>query len=233
MRLNEGFVCSMTTLRFPLRVQAACQETALPQGVLLQSRRPLNCRNQEESAGLFSQERERNLPRGSAELQARARIRVCSRRWHAACEASVVRPHDSGILSKTSRDEEESKMMRKMLKLVSVALLALVVMAGMFAPATTLSAGEEADLDKMISSAKTAADHEAIAAEYERRATAAKEKSAEHVEMGETYKKQGGALIEKHHIDTHCDALANLYKKIAKEFEILAKDHKAMAKEAK
>jgi hypothetical protein len=122
--------------------------------------------------------------------------------------------------------------MRKM-NLVPVALLAAVITAGMLARATTLGAGEEADLDQMISSAKTAADHEAIAAEYERRAAAAKADSAKHAEMGAAYKKAGGALIEKQHIDKHCDILADLYKKIAKQFEVLAKDHEAMAKEAK
>jgi hypothetical protein len=56
-------------------------------------------------------------------------------------------------------------------------------MAAMLAPSTTISAGEEPGLDKMISSAKTAADHEAIAAEYQRRAAAAKADSAKHAEM--------------------------------------------------
>ena len=123
--------------------------------------------------------------------------------------------------------------MRKMLKLFPVALLVVVVAAWMFRPVTTLSAGEETDLDKMISSAKTASDHEAIAAEYERRAAAANAKAAEHAEMGAAYKKAGGALVEKQHIDKHCDILADLYKKVAKEFEVLAKDHEAMAKEVK
>jgi hypothetical protein len=120
-----------------------------------------------------------------------------------------------------------------MLKLAPAALLAIVVAAGMLAPASRISAGEDADLDKMISSAKTAADHEAIAAEYERQATAAKAKATMHVEMGESYKKAGGALIGKHHLDVHCDNLAKLYEKIAKEDEALAKAHEAMAKEVK
>jgi hypothetical protein len=122
--------------------------------------------------------------------------------------------------------------MRKM-SLVPVALLATVITAGMFARPTTLGAGEEADLDQMISSAKTAADHEAIAAEYERQAAAAKAEAAKHVQMGAAYKKLGGALIEKQHIDTHCDTLVKFYKKIAKENEALANAHKAMAKETK
>jgi hypothetical protein len=123
--------------------------------------------------------------------------------------------------------------MGKILRFIPVALLAVFVTSARLTPVATLSAGEEADLDKMISSAKTAADHEAIAAEYERRAAAAKAKSEEHLEMGAAYKKIGGAVIEKQHIDTHCDTLADLYKKIAKENEVLANAQKAMAKEAK
>ena len=123
--------------------------------------------------------------------------------------------------------------MTRMLKSLAAALLTIVVTAVMLAPATTLSAGEEADLDKMISSAKTAADHEAIAAEYDRMAKAANEEAAKHVEMGAAYKKLGGALIAKQHIDTHCDALVKLYKKVAKENEALAEVHREMAKKAK
>lgn len=123
--------------------------------------------------------------------------------------------------------------MTKLLKLAPAALLAIVLAAGLLTPASTISAGEEADLDKMISSAKTAADHEAIAREYERQAAAAKAEAAMHVEMGAAYKKVGGSLIEKLHFDTHCDKLANLYKQIAKEDEALAKAHEVMAKEAK
>lgn len=123
--------------------------------------------------------------------------------------------------------------MTKLLRLAPAALLAIAFVAGMLTPASTISAGEEADLDKMISSAKTPADHEAIAKEYERQAAAAKAEAAMHVEMGAAYKKVGGSLIEKLHFDTHCDKLANLYKQIAKEDEALAKAHEVMAKEAK
>ena len=122
--------------------------------------------------------------------------------------------------------------MRKV-SFVPVTLLAAVIMSGLFARPTTLGAGEEADLDQMISSAKTAADHEAIAAVYERQAAAANAEAAKHVEMGAAYKKLGGALIGKQHIETHCDALIKFYKDIAKEDEALANAHRAMAKEAK
>lgn len=122
--------------------------------------------------------------------------------------------------------------MRKMMTLASAAAL-LILTAGVFAPGGTLSAGEDADLEKMIASAKTAADHEAIAAQYEHVAEEAKAKSEKHHDMGEVYKKAGGYLIVKQHIDAHCNSLANLYKKVAKENEVLAKAHHAMAKTAK
>ena len=40
-------------------------------------------------------------------------------------------------------------------------------------------------------------------------------------------------MTEKLHLDTHCDNLTDLYKKIAKEDEALAKAHEEMAKGAK
>lgn len=122
--------------------------------------------------------------------------------------------------------------MRKMATWVSAVAL-VTVAAGVFAPGGALLAGEEGEIGKMIASAKTAADHEAIAAEYEKGATAAKADSERHTAMAEAYKKVGGALIEKQHLDTHCAGLAKLYAKIAKENETLAKAHRAMAKDAK
>ena len=122
--------------------------------------------------------------------------------------------------------------MRKSVRLFSVAVLAAVLSVGTFHP-IPLSAGEDADIDKMIANAKTAADHEAIAAAYEKQAADAKAQAAMHAEMGKEYAKVGGALIGKQHVDAHCDSLTKLYEKIAKEDEALAKAHKAMAKDAK
>jgi len=122
--------------------------------------------------------------------------------------------------------------MRNLARLIPVALLSTIVAVGALAP-LPLSAGEDADLEKMIGSAKTAADHEAIAAVYEKQAGEATAAAAKHTAMGGEYKKLGGALIEKQHIDAHCAKLANLYKRVAKENEAIAAAHKAMAKEAK
>ena len=122
--------------------------------------------------------------------------------------------------------------MRNMTTLACVAATVLVLAGGAFAPSRTLSAGEAADLEKMISSAKTPADHEALAAAYERAAAADKAESEKHKEMGAAYKKAGGALIGKQHLDMHCESLAELYAKAAKENDALAKAHQEMAKEA-
>ena len=122
--------------------------------------------------------------------------------------------------------------MRKSVRLFSMVVLAAFVSVGTFGP-SPLSAGEDANIDKMIESAKTAADHEAIAAAYEKQAAEAKSQAAMHAEMGKEYKKVGGALIAKQHVDTHCDSLTKLYQRIATENEALANAHKAMAKDAK
>ena len=122
--------------------------------------------------------------------------------------------------------------MRNSVRYFPVAVLAAVLSVGTFHP-IPLSAGEDADIDKMIANAKTAADHEAIAAAYEKQAEDAKSQAAMHAEMEKEYKKVGGALIAKQHVDMHCDSLTKLYTKIANENEALAKAHEAMAKDAK
>lgn len=106
----------------------------------------------------------------------------------------------------------------------------MILVGGVVGPRGALFAGEQAKMDKMIGSAKTAADHEAIAKHYEAEATAAKAKAAEHRNMAEGYKKLGGALIEKLHFDQHCETLAKNYDGAAKEYEALAKAHRDMAK---
>jgi hypothetical protein len=118
--------------------------------------------------------------------------------------------------------------------LIGASAVAWLVLAGaIFTPSTALFAGQDAELGRMIASAKTAADHEAIAAVYERMAAAAKAESEMHEKMGGEYKKVGGGLIEKQHLDEHCRSLAELYAKIARENEALAKAHREMAKAVK
>jgi hypothetical protein len=120
------------------------------------------------------------------------------------------------------------------MKRVSALVVVMVLSLGavLLLPASGLPAGEKMDMEKMISSAKTGADHEALAAEYETEATAAKAQAAEHRKMAESYKKLGGAAIEKLHLDEHCERLAKSYDKAAMEYA-LAKAEREMAKAAK
>lgn len=78
-------------------------------------------------------------------------------------------------------------------------------------------------MSDMITMAKTPADHEKLAAHYEQEAKAARAKAEEHKKMAEAYRKAGGPLIEKLHIDQHCDSLVKSFTEMADEFDALAK----------
>ncbi|MGE0823490.1 MAG: hypothetical protein AB7G75_24365 [Candidatus Binatia bacterium] len=96
---------------------------------------------------------------------------------------------------------------------------------------TPVGAAEEGkNIDQMIAEAKTPADHEAIAAYYEKQAQKAHQKHAKHEKMKERYEKN--PALNKSGFSTHCDLIAANYDKTAKEYEALAKLHKDMAKSA-
>src|SRR5713101_2529876 len=118
------------------------------------------------------------------------------------------------------------------LKLSVVALLsALLVCLNL--PAIRAFAKQHMAMPDMITAAKTPAEHEKLAAHYEREAKAARAKAEEHKKMADAYRKAGGPLIEKLHFDQHCDALVKSYTATADEFEALAKAEHDAAKEMK
>jgi len=100
-------------------------------------------------------------------------------------------------------------------------------------PAVRAFAKHHMAMPDMISSAKTSADHEKLAAHYEQEAKAARAKADEHKQMADAYRKAGGPLIEKLHFDQHCDALVRSYTATADEFEALAKAEHEAAKQTK
>jgi hypothetical protein len=114
-------------------------------------------------------------------------------------------------------------------KTLSVAIAMLAVGALSYLPFTAAEEGH--DIDQMISTAKTPADHEAIAAYYDKEAQEASQKQAEHKKMGEMYKKNPSLI--KSNFSFHCDQIAADYGKTAKEYQDLAKLHREMAKSAK
>jgi len=115
--------------------------------------------------------------------------------------------------------------------LLAAGVVALVTALSL--PAFTAGAAYAADIEEMIASAKTPADHEAIAAYFDKQAADAKAKAEEHRKMGESYKKGGGALAEKTHFHEHCEALVKIYNQAAKDYAAMAAAHRDMAKKAK
>ena len=97
----------------------------------------------------------------------------------------------------------------------------------------TLPSAHAAEIDEMISTASTAADHEAIAAYYEKGAAQAKEKAAAHEKMRDKYLQSpslqsagpGYARVGA----KDCDVIQRSYLNIADEDTSLAKMHREMA----
>ena len=96
-----------------------------------------------------------------------------------------------------------------------------------------LPSAHAADIDQMISSATTAADHEAIAAYYDKAAAEAKDKAAAHERMRNKYVQSpslqsagpGYARVGA----KDCDIIQRSYLNIADEDAGLAKMHREMA----
>jgi hypothetical protein len=116
-----------------------------------------------------------------------------------------------------------------MWKSISVALGVLGIVALGYVPFGLAQEGKS--IEQMMAEAKTPADHEAIAAYYDKEAQEAHKKHAEHQKMKEWYKNT--PMMSKGGFSTHCDSLISYDDKTAKEYEALAKLHREMAKSAK
>jgi osmotically-inducible protein OsmY len=105
------------------------------------------------------------------------------------------------------------------------------------APAGRAAAAEREDLSTKVRAAKTAADHEALAAQYDRQAADAKAMAAEHRRMGEVYKGRpavsGGKGAGVSSMPEHCEAIAKSYDAQAKTYAELAAAERALATAAK
>jgi hypothetical protein len=87
----------------------------------------------------------------------------------------------------------------------------------------------DANLDQMISNAKTPADHEAIATFYDKEAADAEAKAKLHHSVHKNYESFKIKPTEMAH---HCDQLGKYFERIAADAKALAGAHHAMAKEA-
>ena len=104
--------------------------------------------------------------------------------------------------------------------------------------AQTAQAVDMAPMAEMAGSAKTAAEHEKVAAEYDRQATEARASSELHKTMGEAYGKSAGfnSKGSGNHfraLSLHCGNLTKMMAGAAAQYVILAKEHRTLAAMAK
>jgi hypothetical protein len=99
---------------------------------------------------------------------------------------------------------------------------------------------DASDLPQAIENAKTAADHEAIAAYFDEQAKEARAAAARHEKMGATYKKHpptspksGSGHAFHAQMGEHCDDLVSQYEEAARDYEAMAAAHRAEAKAAR
>jgi hypothetical protein len=111
---------------------------------------------------------------------------------------------------------------------------ALLMAVGVVLP-TTHGVAADMDIVEKLKSAKTAADHEAIADYYEGEAASAKKKADLHRKMADTYT-AGGSSIGKGSgpvpLPQHCQNLAKGFDEEASHYTSMAQTHRQLAKSA-
>lgn len=113
-------------------------------------------------------------------------------------------------------------MVRKLAPLALSAALAL-------APFSPARAQDATALEQaLVESATTPQQHSALARYYEAKAADARKQADEHKAMGKSY--GGTKFPEAVAMREHCEKLASLYGEQAAQYDLLAKQHAAMAK---
>jgi hypothetical protein len=112
----------------------------------------------------------------------------------------------------------------------AASIVAVGLVLSVSTPIATAQAAEVTE--GQIAAARTAADHEVIAASYDAEAKAAEAKAAEHKSMANAYQGATGMKSSRDALMSHCNRLATDYRAAAKEYRSLATEHRAMAKTA-
>lgn len=112
-------------------------------------------------------------------------------------------------------------------RFASVLLLSVALAAGASAQTTT-----SAELLQRTEAARTKGDYEALAADYDKQAAAARAIAAEHRKMAKSFQGmvasgRGGASMP-----AHCNAIASKNESIAKEYDAMAAGFRQLAKQA-
>jgi hypothetical protein len=119
-------------------------------------------------------------------------------------------------------------------------MLAGVVLAALTAiavPTSCVGAVDDSDILEKVQSAKSAADHEAIAKYFDAKAAEATKEAAAHRRMGEGYKGLSGSATGKGYATSampqHCEAIAKSFEAEAEQYKSMAQTHRDLAKAAK
>jgi hypothetical protein len=86
-------------------------------------------------------------------------------------------------------------------------------------------AGEGESIVEKVRDAKTPADHQAIAAFFEKEAQAAQQEATLHGQLQDTYAERPEMAM----MVSHCEMLVKHYQEIAKELKTMAEMHEKMA----
>lgn len=135
-------------------------------------------------------------------------------------------------INSTSREKKMTGL-RKHRRILLV--LSLVFAAGVLLDVGNLVGAQKVSkraLKEMIASAKTAADHKAIADHYYSEAVKARAKADEHEQEATLYRRVGEATKKIPYAPgtiAHCEALVKNYRAAADNFTALAKEHEGMA----
>ncbi len=135
-----------------------------------------------------------------------------------------------------------SESKRRMMNRTRILLVALIAMLVCTAAQTGSAASQhhltKKELKALIANAKTAEDHQKIAAYYRAEARRIRQDAKEHQELAETYAKTVPNPMEAKHGDmagqgtSHCKKWAELDNQEADEADALAASHEEMAKAA-
>jgi len=113
--------------------------------------------------------------------------------------------------------------MNRFVAMMSAGAVAMLLSGGAMAAEPVVTPAQ-------ISAATTAADHEAIAAAYDKEAAGLETKAKQHEQMAKAYSSAGTKKgMDSASMHAHCAKLAKQYSEAAAENRELAKQHRAMS----
>jgi hypothetical protein len=114
-------------------------------------------------------------------------------------------------------------------------ILATMFLTAMLIPLGPAIAADPTAIDTLISGAKTAANHDALASRYDQQAEAASAKAREHRSMGQAYKSYSGGKggTGTTAMPQHCESLAKSFDEQARMYTAMAAAERELATMAK